>query len=180
LARDRRQVAAIVLTALVVLSVAACWRGFPRFINKSGGMEPTLHIGDYMVFRRVKNVGRGDVIAFRYPLQPDTIFVKRVVAASGDTVEIRNKRLLLNGKTIEENHIQHDDPQIYPKRKDLPEPYRSRDQFGPVKIPAGEYFVLGDNRDKSSDSRYWGNLPQQYVIGKLAFVISPTKGLWRP
>jgi signal peptidase I len=128
---------------------------------------------------RGKTVLRGDLVAFHYPLHPDTIFMKRIAGIPGDLVEIRDKHFILNGKAIEEPYARHDDATTFPPNPALPEPYRSRDQFGPVKVPPDAYFMLGDNRDKSSDSRYWGVVPRRNLVGKLVFVISPL-GMHRP
>jgi len=143
-------------------------------------MDPTLRMGDVVFARRWTSVSRGDLVAFQYPLEPKVIFMKRIVGMPGDVIEIRDKQLALNGKFIEEPYVQHDDPRVYPRLPALPEPYRSRDQFGPVRVPADQYFVLGDNRDKSSDSRYWGSVPKKLIVGRLFFVISPQRGIWRP
>ena len=143
-------------------------------------MEPTLGMGDVVFVRRGSAVARGDLTAFHYPLEPKTIFLKRVIAVPGDVVEIRDKEVILNGKKIEEPYAQHVDGMLYLPNPELPEPYRSRDQFGPVKVPPDSYFMLGDNRDRSSDSRYWGFVPRNLVVGKVAVAISAKRGFWRP
>jgi len=122
-------------------------------------MDPTIPIGARMIAMRTASVHRGDIIVFDYPLQPEVVFAKRVVAVGGDTVEIRAKQLFVNGKSVVEPYAVHLDPTVYPATPTLPEPYRSRDHFGPYQVPTGTYFVLGDNRDRSSDSRYWGVVP---------------------
>jgi signal peptidase I len=76
----------------------------------------------------------------------------------------------VNGTALNEPYVLHDDPQVYPLQPALPEPYRSRDQFGPFKVPAGQYFAMGDNRDRSSDSRYWGTVPRTMIKGR-AFMV---------
>jgi len=179
-ARDRRQIAAIAITGLVVVLVATCRYEFPRYRNTTSSMDPTLRMGDVVFVGRWTSVSRGNLVAFHYPLEPKVIFMKRVAGMPGDVVEIRDKRLALNGNFIEEPYVQHDDPQVYPRLPALPEAYRFRDQFGPVRVPADQYFVLGDNRDKSSDSRYWGFVPKKLIVGRLIFVISPQRGVWRP
>jgi signal peptidase I len=96
--------------------------------------------------------------------------VKRVVGLPGDTVTIRDKEVFINGGRLDEPYVVFDDPTVYPKQEALPEPYRSRDQFGPVVVPEGHYFAMGDNRDRSHDSRFWGFVPRAYIKGK-AFMV---------
>lgn len=130
---------------------------------------PMLSVGDYVLTRRVSEVRRGDVISFRYPPRPDTTFLMRVVAMPGETILIRDKQVSLNGREIDEPYVIHEDAEVYPNQPALPEPYRSRDQFGPFTVPQDHYFVMGDNRDKSSDSRYWGPVPRSMIKGRLVF-----------
>jgi len=93
--------------------------------------------------------------------------MSRVLAVPGDRVEIRDKALYVNGTAVAEPYVRHDDPRTYPKLASLPEPYRSRDHFGPALIPPDQFFVLGDNRDRSSDSRYWGCVPRANIAGRI-------------
>ncbi|HEY2828504.1 MAG TPA: signal peptidase I [Thermoanaerobaculia bacterium] len=141
---------------------------FQAFKIPTGSMEDNLKVGDHIIVNKfiygpgttlggllpLRPIQRGDIIVFRYPLQPDTDFVKRVIGMPGDTVEIRDKIVSVNGNAQNEQYVVHEDPQVYPLQPALPEPYRSRDQFGPFKVPDGQYFAMGDNRDRSSDSRY--------------------------
>jgi len=158
---------------------------FQAFKIPTGSMEDNLKIGDHIIVNKfiygpldgalqrivpLRDVRRGDIIVFRYPLQPDTDFVKRVIGLPGDTIEIRDKRVSVNGKALDEPYVIHEDPQIYPLQPALPEPYRSRDQFGPYTIPDDQYFAMGDNRDRSSDSRYWGTVPRALIKGR-AFMV---------
>ena len=96
--------------------------------------------------------------------------MKRIVGLPGETIEIRDKQLFVNGSPLAEPYVHHEDREIYPRNDMLPEPYRSRDQFGPLTIPASHYFMLGDNRDRSHDSRWWGALPAKNVIGRAVLV----------
>ncbi|MGZ8709324.1 MAG: signal peptidase I, partial [Thermoanaerobaculia bacterium] len=105
-----------------------------------------------------------------YPLQPDTDFVKRVIGMPGDEIEIRRKKVWINGKQLEEPYVLHEDPEIIPNKPALPEPYRSRDHYGPYTVPPDSYFAMGDNRDRSSDSRYWGTVPRSMIKGR-AFMV---------
>ena len=158
---------------------------FQAFKIPTGSMEDNLKIGDHIIVNKaiygpnhgplgplmpIRDVERGDIIVFRYPLQPDTDFVKRVIGMPGDRVEIRDKKVSINGEPLNEPYVVHEDPQIYPLQPALPEPYRSRDQFGPYTVPANAYFAMGDNRDKSSDSRYWGTVPRSMIKGR-AFMV---------
>ena len=158
---------------------------FQAFKIPTGSMEDNLKIGDHIIVNKfiygpnggplgrmfpIREVRRGDVIVFRYPLQPDTDFVKRVIGMPGDTIEIRDKKVSVNGKQLDEPYVLHEDPQTYPLQPTLPEPYRSRDQFGPYTVPPSSYFAMGDNRDKSSDSRYWGTVPRSMIKGR-AFMV---------
>jgi signal peptidase I len=158
---------------------------FQAFKIPTGSMEDNLKIGDHIIVNKfiygpdggplgsllpLREIRRGDIIVFRYPRQPDTDFVKRVIGMPGDTVEVHDKKVSVNGVELDEPYVVHDDPQIYPRQPALPEPYRSRDQFAPYKVPPGEYFAMGDNRDRSSDSRYWGTVPRSLIKGR-AFMV---------
>lgn len=159
---------------------------FQAFKIPTGSMEDNLKIGDHIIVNKfiygpnglgplsgavpIREVRRGDIIVFRYPLQPDTDFVKRVIGMPGDEIEIRDKKVSVNGKPLDEPYVLHEDPQVYPNQPALPEPYRSRDQFGPYTVPPEAYFAMGDNRDRSSDSRYWGTVPRSMIKGR-AFMV---------
>jgi signal peptidase I len=133
-------------------------------------MEPTIGrdeqiLVDESAYENVA-VGRGDIITYRLPTNRETVLVKRVVALPGETVEISHKVLLVNGKRAEESYGVHTDENDY-SGTTKPEPYRSRDSFGPFTVPPLHYFVLGDNRDSAMDSRYHGAVPRQLVVGKV-------------
>lgn len=100
---------------------------------------------------------RGDIIIFKYPKDPDVDFIKRIVGIPGDVIEVRNKQLYRNGVALKEDYIRVDEPDRL-----LP----GRDFFGPVTVPDGSYFVMGDNRDNSMDSRFWGFVPKEDIIAK--------------
>lgn len=159
--------AAISAAAMIFFAVT-----FKSYRIPTVSMIPTVDVGDHvLVNRRAKDVLRGDLIAFAYPLDPKTTMMKRVVGLPCDTIEIRNKQLFVNGTLATEPYAMHDDKQVFPNLPHLPEPYRSRDQYGPYTVPDGEYFVLGDNRDKSADSRYWGPVPADHVLGRVVLVL---------
>ncbi|MBN1663200.1 MAG: signal peptidase I, partial [Deltaproteobacteria bacterium] len=107
---------------------------------------------------------RGDIIVFIYPEDRSKDFIKRVIGLGGDTIEIRNKKIFLNGLPY------HDKAGVYSDDFIIPGSIQPRDNFGPVTVPKGAYFVMGDNRDQSADSRYWGFVPSRDVLGK-AFII---------
>lgn len=128
----------------------------------SGSMEPTLLIGDHILVDRresAKNPNRGDLIVFKYPEDPAKDFVKRVVAVSGDRVEIKDKVLYVNGIEVKEPYVSHQEADMIPASQN------PRDNYGPQVIPKDSYFVLGDNRDKSYDSRFWGPVSKDKVKG---------------
>jgi signal peptidase I len=146
----------------------------------SGSMLQTLLIGDHilvnkfiygtkmpfsdnriLVFTKPK---RGDIVVFKYPEDPSRDFIKRVIAVEGDVIEERNKNVYVNGKPVQEPYVQHTDNSV---RIGGIEP---RDNFGPYLVPMNKLFVMGDNRDQSYDSRYWGYVDMKEVKGK-AFII---------
>jgi signal peptidase I len=146
----------------------------------SGSMIPTLQIGDHILVNKLAygirvplwghylvdfgKIQRGDVIVFIFPEDRSKDFIKRVVGVAGDAVEIRGKKIYINGQQVEDPyaHFEGDDPQnILPA---------SRDDYGPTKVPENHLFVMGDNRDRSYDSRFWGFVNLDDVRGK-AFLI---------
>jgi signal peptidase I len=157
---------------------------FQAFKIPTPSMEDNLKVGDHLIVNKfiygppgflagmvpLRDVRRGDIVVFRFPLQPETDFVKRVIGLPGDTILIRNKRVYVDGKLLDEPYVVHDDPQVYPGGEMQPEPYRSRDNFGPYRVPDGQYFAMGDNRDRSHDSRYWGGVPRSMIKGR-AFMV---------
>jgi signal peptidase I len=158
---------------------------FQAFKIPTGSMEDNLKVGDHIIVNKfiygpapnslkgfipLRDIRRGDIIVFRYPLQPDTDFVKRVIGLPGDVLEIRDKKVFVNGLQLDEPYVIHEDSTIYPLQQALPEPYRSRDQSLPYTVPDGQYFAMGDNRDRSSDSRYWGTVPRGMIKGR-AFMV---------
>jgi signal peptidase I len=167
---------------LVALALALVIRTFvvQAFKIPSGSMEPTLEIGDHILVNKfiygvkipflsihlfpLENPQRGDVIVFIYPLDKSKDFIKRVVAVQGDTVRIVNKKLYINGSEVADPYA------VYKEDTVFSADVQKRDNFGPVTVPAGCLFVLGDNRDRSLDSRFWGFVPLEDVRGK-AFII---------
>src|ERR1043165_1223302 len=158
---------------------------FQAFKIPTGSMEDNLKVGDHIIVNKfiygpvptpwlsvfpLRDIRRGDIIVFRYPLQPETDYVKRVIGLPGATGMVRDRKVYINGSALNEGYTLFEDPMVYPPRPALPEPYRSRDQFGPYSVPLGQYFAMGDNRDRSSDSRYWGTVPRSMIKGR-AFMV---------
>ena len=167
---------------IVALALALFIRTFvvQAFKIPSGSMEPTLQIGDHILVNKfiygvkipftsiqlipLEEPRRGDVLVFIYPLDQSKDFIKRVVAVEGDTVKLVNKKLSINGTEVPDPHA------VYTEESALSGEVQKRDNFGPVTVPKGALFVLGDNRDRSLDSRFWGFVPLEDVRGK-AFII---------
>lgn len=134
----------------------------------SGAMKPTLQIGDHIladkyIYKKTEPK-RGDIVIFPFPEDPSKDFIKRVVAVGGETIEIIDKQISINGEIIEEPFVIHTDPNIFRDKK------RPRDNFGPVKVPDDSLFVMGDNRDHSYDSRFWGFVKKASVKAKAASI----------
>jgi signal peptidase I len=167
---------------IIALVLALVIRTFvvQAFKIPSESMEPTLEIGDRLLVNKFiygikipftsinlfpwKSPQRGDVIVFIYPLEPDKDFIKRVIGVGGDTVRIVNKKLYINGVEVPDLHA------VYRENTILLGDVQKLDNFGPATVPKGSLFVLGDNRDDSLDSRFWGFVPLKDVLGK-AFAI---------
>jgi signal peptidase I len=112
-------------------------------------------------------IRRGDIVVFKYPDQPDRDFIKRVIGLPGETIELRNKKVYVNGNPLEEPYVHfleaaHGSSEVTS--------FDVRERYGPVTVPANQYFVMGDNRDNSQDSRYWGFLPRHYIKGKALMI----------
>jgi signal peptidase I len=117
-------------------------------------------------------------------MNPGNVLVKRAVAAGGDTVEVRDKRLFVNGQPSEAGPVQHIDPETYPNDPSVPDMARRRDQFGPFHVPPGSFFGMGDNRDNSLDSRYWGSIPRGNIFGRpsvlyWSYEAEPNSHIWK-
>lgn len=167
---------------LIALVLALFIRSFvvQAFKIPSGSMEPTLLIGDHLLVNKfiygIRNpftgsvwipVGepeRGDIIVFKYPVNPKQDFIKRVIGVAGDRIRVVNKEVFVNGKPFIVKNAVHLDPNI------IPGTVNPRDNFGPVTVPKNSLFVMGDNRDNSYDSRFWKFVKLKAVKGK-AFII---------
>jgi signal peptidase I len=167
---------------LVAIVIALFIRTFvvQAFKIPSGSMKQTLQIGDHILVNKfiygvkvpylhetiipLKKPRRGDIIVFKYPVDPHKDFIKRVIGIPGDEIEIRDKKLYVNQKRV--NH----DYGVYTDSRILSANVRPRDNFGPVTVPQHSLFVMGDNRDESFDSRFWGFVDYKALNGK-AFII---------
>ena len=175
----------ILAIAVAVVLVVGWWVVTPRFLLKSfriptGSMVPTLPIGSAVFVHPTKDLHVGDIAVFHFPNTPKVFNVHRIVAGGGDTIEIREKHLLVNGTEKNEPYAVHEDDVVYPNQPALPEPYRSRDWYGPYRVPAGKWFLLGDNRDFAADSRYRGVVPQELMFGRVVLVVRPNGSFSRP
>jgi len=142
----------VVLAAIIWLAVNFATA---RFIVEGSSMEPNFHTGQMLIVSRLSyklsTPQRGDVIVFQYPDNPVDDYIKRVIGVPGDTVEVQDSRVYIDGQLISEPYLQPDTPEI---------------QRGKWVVPADSYFVMGDNRAHSSDSRSWGMLSKEFIIGK--------------
>jgi len=152
----------------------------------SGSMEPTLAIGDHIMVNKIRYglrmpdslfglnpfageipygrylfhlaaVHRGDVVVFVFPLDPTKDFIKRVIGIGGDTVQVKNGRVFLNGEPMPDPHAHFE---VAPQERS---PYSPRDNYGPATVPTGEFLMMGDNRDRSYDSRFWGSVSYTHL-----------------
>lgn len=153
-------VIAIVLAAVIRFFI------FQPFYIPSSSMEPTLVPGDRIIVNkflyRFTEPARGDVVVFKYPKDPKRDFIKRIVGLPGDTLEIRNSMLYVNGELVEEPYLS---------------PGITFPDFGPVQIPADAYYTFGDNRNNSEDSRFWGEVPAENMLGKAVVIYWPLSRL---
>jgi len=184
-----REYAEAILVA-VALTVVIRTFVIQAFRIPTGSMEDTLLVGDFLFVNKflygaavpftdlrlpaLRDPRRGDILVFKYPKDPKRDFIKRVVAIPGDTVELRNKVLHVNGVTQEEPHTKHSSDQVQPPEYRnsaiFPPGLGNRDNYGPYVIPTDHYFMMGDNRDNSDDSRFWGPLNRDFIKGKAIFI----------
>jgi signal peptidase I len=149
----------------------------------TGSMEPNLLVGDHLLVNKfvfaptttglerallpMRPIVRGDVVVFKFPEDPERDFIKRIVGLPGESIEVRGAQVLVNGTAIAQpfaHFLLPHDPNAPVNDGD------PRERYGPVTVPAGHYFAMGDNRDNSQDSRYWGFLPSHYVKGRALMI----------
>jgi signal peptidase I len=153
----------------------------------TGSMEQNLLIGDHLLVNKfvfgptvsgierallpMKDIERGEVLVFKYPEDPERDFIKRIIGLPGDQIEVRHKRVFVNGKPLDEPYVFYmEEPPPLPENATGGDVHPSngdpREFYAPVTVPPNHYFAMGDNRDNSQDSRYWGFLPRDYVKGR--------------
>lgn len=148
----------------------------------TGSMEPTLLVGDFLLVNKLvysapvlplekvilprRDIRRQDIVVFKYPKKLNNDFVKRVIGLEGEKIEIKDKQVYVNDRPIAESYKVHNDTQVFTKNGFYRYDDTIRDNFGPVVVPPGHCFVMGDNRDNSADSRFWSFLPMDNIKGK--------------
>ena len=171
----------IVIAVILALFVRT-W-AVQAFKIPTGSMENNLLIGDHLLVNKfvfgptlspveravlpIRDIRRGDIVVFKYPDEPERDFIKRVIGLPGETVELRNKKVFINGQPLEENYVHFLDPTHSAQEVTS---FDVRERYGPVQVPPDQFFVMGDNRDNSQDSRYWGFLPRGYIKGKALMI----------
>ena len=174
------------LLAAVIFALFARTFLFQAFEVPSASMEKNVLTGDRLVVNKFlyaprgdgplagllpsRMVRRGDVIVFRFPEDPRRDFIKRVIALPGETVAIRDKQVFVDGRLLDEPYTFHADDRVWPDEAAIAEDRRRRDQLAARAVPPDAYFVMGDNRDDSSDSRAWGPVPAGNLAGRALFV----------
>jgi signal peptidase I len=169
----REYAEAIIIAAILALFI----RTFivQAFKIPSGSMKNTLLVGDHLlvnkflygthipftkiILMKIRDPKRGDIIVFKYPEDESKDFIKRVIGTPGDVVQEISKKIYINGKPIPEPYTIYRDDEILPKSMG------PKDNFGPIFVPPHKYFMMGDNRDRSHDSRFWGFVDESKIIG---------------
>jgi signal peptidase I len=182
------------LMATVVIAIFIVTFAVQAFQIPSESMEDTLLIGDYLlvdklrygggslgdIFMPYRRIHRGDIIVFKYPVDPKQHFVKRVIALPGDHLRLQNRKVYVNGNPLNEPYVRYTGRLTEPFRDDFPQlnipvpgleggwwlQMKKLVEDNQLIVPEGAYFVMGDNRDDSLDSRYWGFVPRENVIGR--------------
>jgi len=176
-----REYAESLIIAVVLALFVRTWV-FQAFKIPTGSMEPNLLVGDHLIVNKMifspavtslerillprREIRRGDIIVFKYPEEPERDFIKRVIGLPGDRLELRRKTIYINGSPITEDYAYLTEPPSSAEEvtEDL------REFYGPIAVPSDQYFMMGDNRDNSEDSRYWGALPAHYIKGRALFI----------
>jgi signal peptidase I len=171
-----------IVIAVVLALFVRTW-AVQAFKIPTGSMENNLLIGDHLLVNKfvfgpaasgleaallpMRDIRRGDIVVFKYPDEPERDFIKRVIGLPGETLELRNKKVYINGQPLEEPYVHFLDADQAGQEITS---FDVRERYGPVQVPVGQYFVMGDNRDNSQDSRYWGFLPRSYIKGKALMI----------
>jgi signal peptidase I len=152
----------------------------------TGSMEENLLIGDHLLVNKfvfgptetalertllpIGTIKRGEILVFKYPVEPDRDFIKRVIGLPGETVELREKKVYINGNPLDEPYVHFLQPPGAESELHEVTSFDVRERYGPVTVPPNQYFMMGDNRDNSQDSRYWGFMPRENVKGKATLI----------
>ncbi len=166
----------------VVLALFVRTFVFQAFKIPTGSMKPNLLVGDHLIVNKfifaptlfgierallpMRPIARGDIIVFKFPEEPERDFIKRVIGLPGDTLELRNQTVFVNGEALNEPYAHY----LLPPAAEGQMDGDLRRRYPAVTVPDGHYFMMGDNRDDSQDSRFWGFLPQSYVKGRALFI----------
>lgn len=198
--RELKSILSILVIVVFVITFVV-----QAFRVPTGSMENTLMAGDFLladklhlaeggVWRHILpycDIQRGDVVVFRYPVEPETYFVKRVIGVPGDRIRLVNKVVFVNGSPLEESYAIHQRRDHNSYRDDFPSPGNTSSDVNErwrmelqqylsgteLAVPPGRYFVMGDNRDDSSDSRYWGFVPRGNIMGRPLVIYLSVRGL---
>ena len=175
------------LLIAVIFAVFARTYAFQAFKIPTGSMEENLLVGDHILVNKFiygpsvtslerfllpsHSVRHGDVVVFKFPDDPTRDFIKRCIGLPGDEIEIVDKVVFVNGRKLDDQEYTYrTDSHVYPRSAFLDQAHRERDNYGPEIVPPGHYFFMGDNRDNSNDSRFWGPVPADYIKGR-AFMV---------
>jgi signal peptidase I len=189
----------IVIAVILALFVRT-W-AVQAFKIPTGSMENNLLIGDHLLVNKfifsptstplertllpVRNIRRGEVVVFKYPNEPERDFIKRVIGLPGDTLELRNKKVYINGEPLDEPYVHFLEPSHEGQEVTS---FDVRERYGPVQVPRGQYFVMGDNRDNSQDSRFLdgpvGFVPAENLVGRAEIIFfsvedAPAWAFWQ-
>ncbi len=171
------------IVVAVILALFVRTFVFQAFKIPTGSMKPNLLVGDHLLVNKfifapaasalerallpMRPIERGDVVVFKFPEEPDRDFIKRVIGLPGDTLELKDQTIHINGMPLIEPYAHY----LFPPMGDgQADSFDLRRKYGPVTVPDGHYFMMGDNRDDSQDSRFWGFLPASYVKGRALFI----------
>jgi len=171
------------IVVAVILALFVRTFVFQAFKIPTGSMKPNLLVGDHLIVNKfifapavsaiesallpMRPMRRGDIAVFKFPEEPERDFIKRVIGLPGDTLELRNQTVFINGEALVEPYAHYLFP---PAAEGQTDGFDLRRKYGPVTVPADHYFMMGDNRDDSQDSRFWGFLPRSYVKGRALFI----------
>jgi len=177
-----REYAESIVIAVILALFVRTWV-VQAFKIPTGSMENNLLIGDHLLVNKfvfsstasrlehavlpVRSIRRRDIIVFKYPDEPDRDFIKRVIGLPGETVELKAKKVYIDGHPLDEPYVHFLEPASEAQEVTS---FDVRERYGPVRVPEDHYFVMGDNRDNSQDSRYWGFLPRDYVKGRALMI----------